>query len=65
MHFSWQLNYWSLRCSWSIAYRRCPNYIFIIHLILGVNILQQERQGRWVVSADRISIEHIQWDQAN
>ena len=31
-HFSRQLKCWSLRCSWSIAYRRCSNYIFILHL---------------------------------
>ena len=28
-HLSRQLNCWSLRCSWSIACRRCSNYIFI------------------------------------
>ena len=39
MHFSRQLNYWSLRCSWSIACLRCSNYIFILHLTLGFNIL--------------------------
>ena len=30
-------NCWSLRCSWSIACRRCPNYIFILDLITGFN----------------------------
>ena len=34
-HFSWQLNCWSLRCSWSIACRRCSNYIFILDLTPG------------------------------
>ena len=28
-----QSNCWSLRCSWSIACRRCSNYIFILNLI--------------------------------
>ena len=32
-------NCWSLRCSWSIACRRCFNYIFILHLTRGFNIL--------------------------
>ena len=32
-------NCWSLRCSWSIACRRCSNYIFILNLTLGFNIL--------------------------
>ena len=41
-HFSWQLNCWSLRCSWSIAYRCCSNYIFILHSILGCNILRKD-----------------------
>ena len=39
MHFSRQLSCWSLRCSWSIACRRCSNYIFILHLTPGFNIL--------------------------
>ena len=41
-HFSMQLNCWSLRCSWSIACRRCSNYIFILHLTLGLNILHKD-----------------------
>ena len=36
-HFSRQLNCWSLRCSWSIACRRCSNYIFILNLTPGFN----------------------------
>ena len=32
-----QLNCWSLRCSWSIACRRCSNYIFILNLTPGFN----------------------------
>ena len=42
MHFSGQLNCWSLRCSLNIASRRCSNYIFIIHLTLGFNILRKD-----------------------
>ena len=36
------LNCWSLRCSWSIACRRCSNYIFILHLTFGFNILHKD-----------------------
>ena len=32
-----QYNCWSLRCSWSIACRRCSNYIFIHALTPGFN----------------------------
>ena len=32
---------WSLRCSWSIACRRCSNYTFILHLTTGFNILHK------------------------
>ena len=39
-YFSRQLNNWSLRCSWSIACRRCFNYIFIFNLTLCFNILR-------------------------
>ena len=35
MHLSWQWNCRSLRCSWSIACRRCSNYIFILDLTPG------------------------------
>ena len=41
-HFSRQLNYWLLRCSWSIAYQHCSNYIFILHLTLGSNIFRKD-----------------------
>ena len=34
-HFSRQWNCRSLRCSWSIACRRCSNYIFILDLTPG------------------------------
>ena len=32
-----QWNCWSLRCSWNITCRRCPNYIFILYLTPGLN----------------------------
>ena len=38
-HLSWQLNCWSLRCSWSIACRRCSNYILILDLTHGFSRL--------------------------
>ena len=40
--FSRQLNCWSLRCSWSIACRCCSNYIFVLHLTPGFNILRKD-----------------------
>ena len=42
MHFRRQLKCWSLRCSWSIAYRRRSNYIFILDLTPGFNILRKD-----------------------
>ena len=42
MHFSRPLNCWSLRCSWSIAYWPCSNYIFILNLIPGFNVLGKD-----------------------
>ena len=43
-----QLNCWSLRCSWSIACRRCSNYIFIINLTPGFNGLGKDNyKMRW------------------
>ena len=41
-HLSKQLNCWSLRCSWSIARRRCSNYIFILDLTPGFNGLGKD-----------------------
>ena len=41
-HFSKQLHCWSLRCSWSIACRRCSNYIFILNLTPGFNGLGKD-----------------------
>ena len=47
-HCSRQLNCWSLTCSWSIACRRCSNYIFILHLTLSFNILHKDNcKPRW------------------
>ena len=37
-----QLNCWSPRCSWSIACRRCSNYIFILNLTPGCNGLGKD-----------------------
>ena len=39
---SWQLNCWSLRCSWSIPCRRCSNYIFILDLTHDFNRLGKD-----------------------
>ena len=36
------LNCWSLRCSWSIACRRCSNYIFILDLTPSFNGLGKD-----------------------
>ena len=41
-------NCWSLRCSWSIACRRCSNYIFILDLTPGFNGLGKDKcKIRW------------------
>ena len=37
-----QQNCWSLRCSWSTAYQRCSNYIFILNLTPGFNRLLKD-----------------------
>ena len=42
LHLCRQWNCWSLRCSWSIACRRCPNYIFILDLMPGFNRLHKD-----------------------
>ena len=43
-----QFHCWSLRCSSGIAYQRCSNYIFILHLTVGFNILCKENcKPRW------------------
>ena len=39
MHPSRHLNCWSLSCTWSIACRRCSNYIFILYLTPSFNRL--------------------------
>ena len=51
-HLSRQLNCWSLRCSWSIACRRCSNYILILDLThgfngLGKDNLKTRREKHW------------------
>ena len=42
MHLSRQLNCRSLRCSWSIACRRCSNYIFALDLTPGFIALGED-----------------------
>ena len=42
MHLNRQSNSWSLRCSWSLACRRCSNYIFILGLTPGFNRLHKD-----------------------
>ena len=47
-HFSRLFNCWSLRCSWSIAFRRCSHCIVILHLTPGFNILRKGNcKPRW------------------
>ena len=47
-HLSRQWNCWSLRCSWSIAYRRCSNYISILNLTPCFNGLDKDDcKTRW------------------
>ena len=42
-NLSRQLNCWSIRCSWSIACRRCSNYICMLYLTPGFNRLGKDR----------------------
>ena len=42
LHLSRQQNFWSFRCSWSIAYRRCSNFIFILNLTPDFNGLGKD-----------------------
>ena len=47
-HLSRELNCWSLRCSWSIACRRCSNYIFILDLTSGFKRFRKDsRKTVW------------------
>ena len=47
-HLSRQYNWWSLRWSWSIACRRCSNYIFILNLTAGFNgLIKDNCKMRW------------------
>ena len=41
-HLSRQWSCWSIRCSWSFAYRHCSNYIFILDLTPGFNGLDKD-----------------------
>ena len=47
MHLSRQYNCWSLRCSWSIACRRCSYYIFMLRLTLQAAIDCAKTTARW------------------
>ena len=42
-HLSRQLSCWSLRCSWSIACRRCSNYTYMFHFKPGSNRLGKDK----------------------
>ena len=42
MHLSRQYNCRSLRCSWSIACRRCSNYIFILDSTSGFKVFSKD-----------------------
>ena len=48
MHLGRQLNCWSIRCSWSIACRRCSIYIVILFLTPGFNRMGKDKcKTRW------------------
>ena len=57
-HLTWQLNCWPLRCSWSIACRHCSNYIFILHLTHGFNIL---RKDNWKPRRETFKFWDLVW----
>ena len=40
------IDHWSIRCSWSIACRRCSNYIFIMYSTAGFNGLGKDNH-KW------------------
>ena len=47
-HLGRQFNCRSLKCSWSIVCRRCPNHIFILDLTLGFKWLAKDDfKTRW------------------
>ena len=41
-HLVRKFNCYSLRCSWSIACRRCSNYIFVLELMPGSNWFRKD-----------------------
>ena len=59
MHLSRKQNCSSLRCSWSIACRRCSNYIFILDLIPRFNISHKDnyKTGREFWDLVRLILE--------
>ena len=74
-HFIRQLNCWSLKCGWSIACRRCSNYIFILDLTPGFNRLGKDNYKmkretfkfwdlvRLILETLRYLFLFIKWDQ--
>ena len=62
-HLSRQLTCWSLRCSWSIACRRCSNYIFILDLTPGFNGCGEDRckMSEWVSKFNGLSGDSGEW----
>ena len=60
-HLSRQWICWSIRWSWSIACRRCSNYIFILDLTSGFNVLGKDNcNGASYI----IDLTVIQWGLA-
>ena len=57
-HFNRQWNCWSLRCSWSMACRRCSNYIFILNLTPGfIGLGKDNRKTRRETFMSRIGCD--------
>ena len=59
MHLSRQWTCWSLRCSWSIACRRCSNCIFILDLTSGFNGLDRDNSKTKLKSLKFWDLVHI------
>ena len=58
-HLRRQQNCWSLRCSWSIACRRCSTYILILDLIPGFNGLGKDNCKTIRVSFKLWNLVHL------
>ena len=64
MHLSRQWNCWSLRWSWSIACRRCSNYIFILNFTPGINGLGKDNcktRREIFMLGDRVRLKLENW----